>query len=57
MHSSLKTLDLCYNRIGDRGANALAATLISEGVESTIPLQALELEGNMVSSCKQALSH
>lgn len=48
MHSNLKTLDLCYNRIGDRGATALALMLVSEVVESTIPLHALELEGNMV---------
>lgn len=48
MHSNLKILDLCYNRIRDRGAASLAAMLVSEGVESTIPLHALELEGNMV---------
>lgn len=56
MMSSLKTLDLSYNRIGDKGACALAAMLISEGAQSSLPLQALELEGNLV-SCSDVHAH
>lgn len=48
MHSGLQTLDLCYNRIGDKGAGALASMLISDGAHSSVPLHALELEGNLV---------
>jgi hypothetical protein len=48
MMSSLKTLDLSFNSISDKGACALAAMLVSEGAQSSLPLQALELEGNMV---------
>lgn len=49
MMSSLKVMDLSYNRIGDKGACALATMLVAEGVQSSLPLQALELEGNVVS--------
>eukprot|EP00798_Chlamydomonas_sp_ICE-L_P031870 gene31870-7078_t len=49
MMSSLKILDLSRNRIGDRGACALAAILIGEGANSSIPLQTLELESNKIS--------
>ncbi len=48
MMSSLKTLDLSYNRIGDKGACALGSMLRGEGVASSLPLQSLELEGNQV---------
>ena len=48
MMSSLKTLDLSYNRIGDKGACALGSMLSGEGVASSLPLQSLELEGNQV---------
>lgn len=37
-----------FPQVGDKGACALAAMLISEGAQSSLPLQALELEGNMV---------
>ena len=48
MMSNLKLLDLSHNRIGDKGACALAAMLIGEGMTSSLPLQSLELEGNQV---------
>ena len=48
MMSNLKSLDLSHNRVGDKGACALAAMLISEGLSSSVPLQCLELEGNQV---------
>ncbi len=47
----MKTLDLSFNRVGDRGAGALAAMLVNEGA---LPLQALELEANMVRVCVRA---
>ena len=46
--SNLKSLDLSHNRIGDRGACALAAMLLGEGSTSSVPLVSLELEGNQV---------
>lgn len=65
MMTSLKVLDLGCNQIADRGACALAAMLI--GATSSVPLQTLELEGNMVScrntgchsvgTCKQTWCH
>ena len=48
MMSNLKSLDLSHNRVGDKGACALAAMLISEGLSSSVPLLNLELEGNQV---------
>lgn len=42
LRSSLKQLDLSFNRLGDSGARALAAML------AAVPLLALELEGNKV---------
>ncbi len=48
MMSSLKVLDLSHNRIGDKGACALAAMLVAEGAQSSLPLQELELEANLV---------
>ncbi|GFH10230.1 uncharacterized protein HaLaN_05506 [Haematococcus lacustris] len=47
MMSGLKTLDLSYNRISDKGACALAAMLVAEGEQSSLPLNSLELEGNL----------
>ena len=49
MQSGLHTLDLCYNRIGDRGSSALAS------MTTMAPLQALELEGNMVGATRHIL--
>lgn len=57
MMSSLKVLDLCGNRVSDKGACALAAMLISEGAQSSLPLQVLELEGNMVSAGRHTCNH
>jgi hypothetical protein len=48
MMSGLKVMDLSYNRISDKGACALAAMLVSEGEQSSLPLASLELEGNLV---------
>ncbi|KAL6765633.1 hypothetical protein V8C86DRAFT_2455938 [Haematococcus lacustris] len=48
MMSGLKTLDLSYNRISDKGACALAAMLVAEGEQSSLPLNSLELEGNLI---------
>ena len=47
MMSSLKSLSLPRNRIGDKGACSLAAMLMGEG--SSVPLQSLELEENPIS--------
>lgn len=44
LHSPLKQLDLSFCHLGDRSARAIAAMI------EAVPLLALELEGNQVSS-------
>jgi len=54
MMCNIKVLDLSHNRIGDKGACALATMLTSEGASSSVPLERLELEGNQVSAKPKA---
>ncbi|GFR43889.1 hypothetical protein Agub_g5018 [Astrephomene gubernaculifera] len=49
MMCSLRVLDLSHNRIGDAGACALASMLGIESSASSVPLNTLELEGNLLS--------
>ncbi|KAG2498998.1 hypothetical protein HYH03_003184 [Edaphochlamys debaryana] len=49
MMCSLRLLDLSHNRIGDAGACGLAAMLGSDASPSSVPLNTLELEGNLIS--------